>query len=421
MATVNTTDPKPGFVYNADDDTWYPLAGIATQSLDGLTDVIITSPTSGQTVVYNGTNWVNTAETGDISGVTAGTGITGGGTSGAVTVSFDQANFGGGQFAAAKNKIINGDFNVNQRAFTSTTTSGLYGFDRWSTNFSGATATYSAQAFTLGAAPVAGYESKNFARLAVATGNDFCSIRQQIESVRTFAGQTMTVSFYAKGTNPTTENGLFLVVTQNFGTGGSPSTGVDLVSPKFELTANWTRYSFTFNVASISGKTLGTNGNDFLSIQFGQWTSASTDAWTLDLWGVQVEAGDFATPFQTATGTIQGELAACQRYYYRFNSSATYTNAPFAQGISTTATSARVYIQNPVTMRALPTSIDFANVAISDKTLYTLSVSALVISSATESMVDLTATNATGATVGRSAILMAFTSAAAFVGINAEL
>ena len=91
MATVNTTDPKPGFVYNADDDTWYPLLGIATQSLDGLTDVIITSPTSGQTVVYNGTNWVNTAETGDISGVTAGTGLSGGGTSGAVTVSIDTA------------------------------------------------------------------------------------------------------------------------------------------------------------------------------------------------------------------------------------------------------------------------------------------------------------------------------------------
>ena len=89
MATVNTTDPKPGFVYNADDDTWYPLLGIATQSLDGLTDVIITSPTSGQTVVYNGTNWVNTAETGDISGVTAGTGLSGGGTSGTVTVSID--------------------------------------------------------------------------------------------------------------------------------------------------------------------------------------------------------------------------------------------------------------------------------------------------------------------------------------------
>jgi hypothetical protein len=89
MATVNTTDPKPGFVYNADDDTWYPLLGIATQSLDGLTDVIITSPATNQSLVYDGTNWVNSTEVGDISGVTAGTGLSGGGTSGTVTLSIN--------------------------------------------------------------------------------------------------------------------------------------------------------------------------------------------------------------------------------------------------------------------------------------------------------------------------------------------
>jgi len=76
MPTVNTTDPKPGYVYDAGDDTWYPLAGIATQTLDGLTDVVISSAASGQTLIYNGTNWVNTAEAGDVSAVSAGTGIT---------------------------------------------------------------------------------------------------------------------------------------------------------------------------------------------------------------------------------------------------------------------------------------------------------------------------------------------------------
>jgi hypothetical protein len=76
MATFNTTDPKPGYVYDADVDTWFPLAGIAVQTLDGLTDVVISSAASGQTLVYNGTNWVNTAETGDVSAVSAGTGIT---------------------------------------------------------------------------------------------------------------------------------------------------------------------------------------------------------------------------------------------------------------------------------------------------------------------------------------------------------
>lgn len=91
MATINTTDPKPGFVYDAGDDTWYPLAGIASQTLDGLSDVIITSATTNQILAYNGTNWVNSSEGGDISGVTAGTGLSGGGATGSVTLSIDTA------------------------------------------------------------------------------------------------------------------------------------------------------------------------------------------------------------------------------------------------------------------------------------------------------------------------------------------
>ena len=37
----------------------------------------------------------------------------------------------GAQYAAGKNKVINGDFGINQRVFTSTTTNGAYGFDRF--------------------------------------------------------------------------------------------------------------------------------------------------------------------------------------------------------------------------------------------------------------------------------------------------
>ena len=91
MATINTTDPKPGFIYDAALDTWFPLAGIASQTLDGLSDVIITSATTNQILAYNGTNWVNSSEGGDISGVTAGTGLSGGGATGSVTLSIDTA------------------------------------------------------------------------------------------------------------------------------------------------------------------------------------------------------------------------------------------------------------------------------------------------------------------------------------------
>jgi len=74
--TFNTDTPKPAYVYDSTEDTWFPLAGIAIQSLDGLSDVVISSAASGQVLLYNGTNWVNTTETGDISALTSGTGIT---------------------------------------------------------------------------------------------------------------------------------------------------------------------------------------------------------------------------------------------------------------------------------------------------------------------------------------------------------
>jgi hypothetical protein len=327
---------------------------------------------------------------------------------------------------AGKNKIINGDFYINQRNFTSTTTNADFGFDRWSMNTSGGTATYSAQTFTLGAAPVAGYEGRNFARLAVTTGNDFCRLQQQIESVRTFAGQTVTLSFWAKGTNPTTAGNLKAYFLQNFGTGGSPSATVVLTEQTFVLTANWTRYSLTFAIPSISGKTLGTDGNDFLGLNLSQGTSASTDAWTLDLWGVQVEAGSIATAFQTATGTIQGELAAAQRYYYRQNWQALSNYAVFGTGFANTTGAMYVETTFPVNMRVKPTAVDTAAMS-----LYAFEVGVTFISTPTTIALDsnysspnngtLAITKSGSFTVGTYYRMSANNNSGAYIGWSAEL
>jgi hypothetical protein len=240
-----------------------------------------------------------------------------------------QDNLGGAvpPFAAGKNRIINGDFGINQRTFTSVATNGSYGFDRWQILENGGTTAYTPQTFTPGTAPVAGYESINFARVQISgqtTSSNRCLIQQRIEDVRTFAGQTATFSFWAKVSSGTPNIAFELL--QNFGSGGSPSTQVTTIGvTTFTLSTSWTRYSVTVNVPSISGKTLGTTANtSFLAVAF--WLSGGSDfnartnslglqAITLDLWGVQAEAGSVATPFQTATGTLQGELAACQRYY----------------------------------------------------------------------------------------------------------
>lgn len=329
-------------------------------------------------------------------------------------------NVGYGQ--AGKNKIINGDFGINQRSFTSTTTANAYGFDRWFLNLSGGTGTYSAQSFTLGAAPVAGYEAKNFARLAVTTGNDFCRLEQKIENVRTFAGQTVTVSFWAKGTNPATLGSLNVTMVQSFGTGGSPSASIIQNFGSFTLTANWTRYSVTGTVPSISGKTIGTDNNDSISFGFGQGASVSTDSWTLDLWGVQVEYGSYATPFQTATGGIspQAELAMCQRYYFRSTPSSSFGWLGSGVAQSTTVTSMAVTL--PATMRVVPTSVDFSTLALVDGVTSTAVTTCTIDSNVTSNNFGVvTASVASGLTQYRPYYLRQNSSAAGYIGFSAEL
>jgi hypothetical protein len=225
-----------------------------------------------------------------------------------------------GPLAGFRNAIINGNFDIWQRG--TSFTENQYGADRWRSGRSGSTQTVTRQSFTLGQTDVPG-DPTYFLRTAVTSvagaGNNVM-LRQYIEDVRTFAGQQITVSFWAKAD---ANKNIAVEFMQNFGTGGSPSSTVQEISPvKKALTTSWQKITHTVTVPSISGKTLGSNDNGYLRLNIwfdaGSNFNANTDtlgqqSGTFDIAQVQVEPGPVATPFERRP--IGTELALCQRYY----------------------------------------------------------------------------------------------------------
>jgi hypothetical protein len=311
MATISNT-PRPGYVWDATDNVWYPI-GVGAHQHTNAADTPAVMPYSTYA-------------------------------------------------AAGKNKILNGDFSINQRNFSSGTTNAEFNLDRWRTVYSGGTSTTSVQTFTPGAAPVSGYEGKNFYRVSVSgqsSSSDSARFQQNMESVRTLAGETATVSFWAKASTGTPK--IAVGFGQYFGAVGSPSSFVEILAGTVTISTSWARYSVTVAIPSISGKTLGTDNTDSISLRL-FLSGGSSVAYAqgiglqnadFDIWGVQVESGSNMTAFQTATGNIPSELAACQRFYFRANIDTTSYRL-LGQGTVTSVNNCDIAVNLPVQMRIIP-------------------------------------------------------------------
>lgn len=251
------------------------------------------------------------------------------------------------EYAAGKNKIINGDFGIWQRGTTFTNaTDATYTADRWMARSNNNTIDVTRSTFTPGTAPAAGYEGTYFATLAIEATDSEPRFEQRIENARTFAGQTISISFWAKSTI-TTDAIRFIRIVQAFA-GSAPVTTTTPTA--ITLTSSWARYSVTVAVPSVAGKTIGAG---YLGISI---DAKQSTAQTLDIWGVQAEAASTVSDFQTASGSVQGELALCQRYYYdplANNATASLSIATAYSGNSTTIAYANLPL--PVTMRISPT------------------------------------------------------------------
>ncbi len=321
-------------------------------------------------------------------------------------------NIGFGQ--SGKNKIINGDFGIWQRGTSGFGFGAAYNADRWAfyRDGSGATEAITQQTFTPGAAPVAGYEGQYFWRYAATvagTGGAERSFYQKIEDVRTFAGQTVTVSFWAKADAART---ISISLAQNFGSGGSATVTTSLTSQS--VTTSWARYSASVAVPSISGKTVGTSS--YLQLTLGFPINVTE---TIDIWGVQLEYGSKATPFETASGgSPQAELAMCQRYYWR--QTAVNANERAGYGSFYGSTGMQAQFNFPVTMRSQTTAVEIVGVSLNDTAaVYAVTSGSVNVNSPFQGNLNLGI--ASGGTQFRYAAVTLNTAGSSYIGFSAEL
>ena len=303
------------------------------------------------------------------------------------------------------NAIINGAFDIWQRG---TSFTGLvYNADRWRSGSSIVRTTD---------VPTTEFQYS----LKLNSSSTFAVLNQRIESSNSliFSTTPFVLSFWIKANAEAIANGTVQTYYPNAVDNWSAKTFVDNTPLSSQgLTAGvWKRLSLPF----------GNNANfvNGLGIEvFGQTTT--TEAVEFFITGVQVEAGSVATPFKRNANSLQGELAACQRYYYR--QVATGTTGPFGVGFSDSTTRASIMTTFPVQMRVRPTALETSGTAsnyairrVGGGTT-ALSVIPVFFGSSSLTTAGMDCDVASGLTAGDGVILRANSVDTAFLGWSAEL
>ena len=280
-----------------------------------------------------------------------------------------------------RNKIINGDFTIHQRGGTIASSSGNYTLDRWRTYRAGdSSGGFSVQQST-SSYPQTNISGviDNFKASALITvtsagsaaANNNCKFQQRIEGSNvydlafgTVAAKKVTVSFYVK-CSLTGDFGVALVNESH------NRSNVQLYTVNSAST--WERKILTF-VGDTSG-TWVTNtgiglqlmfdmgsGSDKHTSSLNTWVSGEkhgtsssvklihTNGATMQYAGVQLEAGEIATPFEHHS--YADELIRCQRYYFKITAD---DNDSVFLGYSTNGSSFYGEVPFPTSMRSMPT------------------------------------------------------------------
>lgn len=258
-----------------------------------------------------------------------------------------------------KNLLLNGNLNVNQRAFSAATmnTSVQWVADRFFTKRSAGTSGGTASLASTGG-PTGIPKYGRFIRTSGTSATDTYYFGQTVETLNAtqLQGQTVTFSFYARKGSGYTGASDALQVRVYTGTGtdetgiGSAYTGTATpISGNATLTTSWQRFSFTAAISSTATQLQAL-------VQYVPVGTAPSGDY-FDATGFQLEVGSVATPFALAGGGLyQAELNLCRRYYERWTSDSLYMR--FAIGIANSATQARATIMYKVPKRTASISSD---------------------------------------------------------------
>lgn len=216
-----------------------------------------------------------------------------------------------GQKTSVGNLLANGAFRIDQRVGPHAFAAGTDGYclDRWFASMGTAgVASISKEEWTEGAAPAG--TGRNFLRWNHTTSSTAAGyLQQRVEMMEELSNRQVTFSFWAK-----VSSGSIVVtprVTQDFGTGGSPSSQASVNGTAQTITTTLTRFTVTVTVPSISGKTIGTDENFWTGFDLVLPTGVT---FTLDLAGMQVEIG---TSTDFAIEPIAVTFGRCARYFQK--------------------------------------------------------------------------------------------------------
>jgi hypothetical protein len=240
-----------------------------------------------------------------------------------------------------RNRIINGNMYIAQRATSATVTAGT-GVPTASTGYPAVDRFYCySTGANVTAAQVSGSgANRNLFRITGAASVTAVGVGQRIEAVNSYdlAGQTCTLAVDLANSLLTTVTWTanYATTTDTFGTIGTP-TKTQIATGTFTVTSTLTRYSVNISVPSAA-----TTGIEIL------FTVGAQTSGTWDIGNVQFEAGSAATPFERRQ--YGQELALCQRYFQ------TYTQPPLRGVMAGAAAANRCGMVLPVLMRAAPTA-----------------------------------------------------------------